>query len=104
MSINYQLDIARNIRTIEWLKAELVSRVGFLLQAMLKDREEEITEALAGIMISSYLLGSRLGVDFGRLDKKVLGKVRANALGGHEIEKWYGDFSALLEHLREREK
>lgn len=97
-----ELDIARNVRTIEWLKAELVGGVSSLFKALLKNSEEAILDALAKVVIACYLLGKRLGIGFSRLDMKIESNVTANIAKAHEIEQWYGDFSALRRYLEER--
>lgn len=97
-----ELDIARNVRTIEWLKAELVGGVSGLFKALLKNSEENILDALANVVVACYLLGKRIGVGFSRLDVKIESKVAANITKNHEIEQWYGDFTALKKYLEER--
>lgn len=97
-----ELDIARRLQTIEWLKAELVGGVSALFKSMLKNSEDSTVDALANIVVACYLLGRRLGVSFSHLDSKVESKVKANISPPHEIEEWYGDFSALDHYLRER--
>ncbi|HHW14773.1 MAG TPA: hypothetical protein GXX28_07550 [Firmicutes bacterium] len=97
-----ELDIARNVRTIEWLKAELVGGVSALFKALLKNSEETILDSLANVVVACYLLGKRLGVSFSRLDAKIENKVAANITKRHEIEQWYGDFSSFLRYLEER--
>lgn len=99
-----EIDIARNIRTIEWLKTELLSGLSALNKALLRGSEEAITDGLAGQMISCYALARRLGYSFAKLDAKVEAKLRVNVAEGHEIEKWYGDLSALLRYLEERKR
>ncbi len=97
-----ELDIARNVRTIEWLKAELVGGVSALFKALIRNSEEAILDALANVVVASYLLGKRLGIPFSRLDLKIESKVAANITKAHEIEQWYGDFSAFRRYLDER--
>jgi hypothetical protein len=97
-----ELDIARNVRTIEWLKAEMVGGVSALFKALMKNSEEAILEALATVVIAAYLLGKRLGIPFSRLDVKIEAKVSANIAKHHEIEQWYGDFSGFRRYLEER--
>ncbi len=97
-----EVDIARRLQTIEWLKAELVGGVSALFKAMLKNGEDSTADALASVVMACYLLGRRLGVSFAHLDSKVQNKVKANISPPHDIEEWYGDFSALDHHLRER--
>ncbi|MDI3280254.1 MAG: MazG-like family protein [Bacillota bacterium] len=98
-----EFDVARNLRTIEWLKAELLNGLSVLFKGMLKGNDDSILEALANLVMCCYLLGQRLGVSFSRLDHKIQNKVEANIRRSHEIEQWYGDFSALKAYLKEKE-
>ena len=97
-----RVDIARNIKTIEWLKTELITGISSLFKGMLKNSDDLITDSLANIVVGCYLLGKRLGLSYGVLDKKVTEKVKANLDKGHEIEAWYGDFSLLNRYLTGR--
>ncbi|NLN17078.1 MAG: hypothetical protein GX182_07170 [Firmicutes bacterium] len=94
-----ELDIARNLRTIEWLKAELVGSLASLFKALVGSSEDRILDALANMILISYILAKRLGCSFSRLGTRVENKIKANIEQGHEIERWYGDFSALLHYL-----
>ncbi len=94
-----QIDITRNARTIEWLKTELLNGVAALHRSLLKNRDDELLENLADTVITAYLLARRLGITYSRLDGKVAGKLRVNIEERHQVEQWYGDLSALLEHL-----
>jgi len=96
------VDVARDIRAIEWLKAEIVAGAGDLMRAMSRGRQDAILSALAGIVLGSYVLGRRVGIPFGRLDEKVRSQARKNARDGHKVEEWYGDLSAFLEHWQRR--
>lgn len=97
-----RVDIARNIKTIEWLKTELIGGLSSLFKGMLKNSDELIADSLANIVVGCYLLGKRLGLPYGALDEKVAEKVKANLEQGHEIEAWYGDFSLLKRYLTGR--
>lgn len=94
-----ELDIARNIHVIEWLKSELIEAVAALFKGLLKGSEEAILDCLASIVITVYILGRRLGINFGRIDLKIETKLRLSIEETHEVEKWYGDLSALNEYL-----
>ncbi len=98
------LDIARNLRTVEWLKVELLGSLASLFKALTSSSEERILDALANIIVGSHILGKRLGIPFSRLGNKVENKIKANIEQEHEIEKWYGDFSALLHYLENDDK
>lgn len=95
-----EIDIARNVRAIEWLEAELVHETGSLLHALVKNNEEGAVDSLAAVVISTYLLSRRLGYGFPRLDSKVRARLQASLEQEHELEQWYGDISEYLQHLR----
>lgn len=103
-SSNHEVDIARNIRVIEWLKTELLGTVSALFRAMLKGSEEVILEALAGIVIMTYVLARRLGINFARLDIKIEGKLRSTIREDHEVEQWYGDLTAMLKYVSDKKR
>ena len=93
-----EVDIARNLKAIEWLKAELVGSAAEVLRGMARSNDEQVEEGLANLVMATFLLGRRLGVGYGRLHQKVVQKARANVERRHELEQWYGDFSSLLEY------
>ncbi|MGI6711336.1 MAG: MazG-like family protein [Bacillota bacterium] len=95
------VDITKNIKIIDWLKAELVSSVGALLKAVVKGSEELILDCLVGIIITAYLLGKRLGITFARIDMNIKSRLRDNTAKEHQVEKWYGDLSSLLKHMED---
>jgi len=101
-AVDHNLAVAKNIRVIEWLKTELLSGVTNLFRAMTKNSEDALLEALSGIVTTTYVLARRLGISFSRLDSKIEIKLRAYIAEEHEMEKWYGDLSALLSHLGEK--
>lgn len=97
-----EVDIAKNIRTIEWLKTEVVSGTAALFRALLRGTEEQLVDSLAALVVSIYALARRVGVQYARLDAAVESTVRRSIGEGHELEKWYGDLSALIHYLEER--
>lgn len=97
-----EIDIARSIRTIEWLKAELVDGVAVLFRALVKNSEEMIGDALATIIMTSYFLGKRLGMTFHQLDRKLVDKLHTHLADDHQLEKWYGDISGLLHYAEDK--
>jgi len=96
--------IAKNIRVVEWLKADLLTSVSALFKSMLRGGEEHVQDALASLMITCYVLGRRLGISFSRLELKMESKLRQSIGEDHELEKWYSDLSALLGHLLEKKR
>ena len=95
-------EILRKMRLIEWLKAELITQVGSLYQAMAKNSEQAICDSLAGLVANCYILARRLGITFDSLDRAVLKKVEQNIKSEHEVEKWFGDFSEYQQYLRQK--
>jgi hypothetical protein len=96
------VDVGRNARAVEFLKAELVASAGAVLRGLVRGREEETLDGLAQTLAAAYLLARRLGIPFARLDLRLEGFLRANAEQGHQLERWYGDVTALLAHLEQR--
>lgn len=93
-------ELARNLRAIEHLKAELAAALAGLYRAMLRSGDEAVAEALAALVIGAYLLARRVGISPTRLDIKIENRVRATMEQGHELEQWYGDFGALYKHFQ----
>lgn len=100
---SHESDILRKLRLIEGLKAELVTNVGQLYQAMAQNSEQAIKEGIAGIVVLCYVLARRLGIDFGALDEAVLTRADRYIKREHEAEQWFGDFSEYRRHLRHKE-
>jgi hypothetical protein len=97
-------DIAKNIRLIEWLKSEILSSVAELFKLLtngIRGSQEALADCLASIIIVSYLLGKRMGVQYSVIDKKIEGKIRLGIVEEHDVEKDYGDLSALSRYLKE---
>ncbi|MGI5840415.1 MAG: MazG-like family protein [bacterium] len=91
--------VAKNMQVIEWLKTELLGGVTNLFKAMTKNSEDAWLEALSGVITTAYVLARRLGISFARLESKIVTKLRSYISDEHEMEKWYGDLSALLNHI-----
>jgi len=96
------MDIAKNIRMIEWLKTELLDNVSGLFRAFLKGNEALLLDFLSNIVMFAYVLARRVGIDFHELDRSVQAKAERGVEVGHEVEEWYGDFSDLRDHLKKR--
>lgn len=96
-------DIAKNIKMIEFYKTELLSSLSFLYGAMFKGKNsDDITDALTDIVMTAYLLGRRLGMDFNEVDRHMQDKLHLQIIEGHEAENWYKDLSALKEYISGR--
>lgn len=101
-TVDRNFAVAKNVRVVEWLKIELLSGVTNLFRAMTKNSEDAWLEALSGIVTTAYVLARRLSISFTRLDSKIETKLRSYIAEEHEMEKWYGDLSALLNHMAEK--
>lgn len=100
-------DVTSNIKTIEWLKTELLGVVTALHRTLLKGSkasQDIISDCLAGIIIITYVLARRLGVEFSAVDLKVQNKLKVGIIEEDDIEKSYGDLSKLLGYFRERKQ
>lgn len=104
---NPNINIARNMKTIEWLKSELLGNVAYLHKAFVNNDDntrENLEDIISTIILESYLLGKRLGIDYKDMDLALEENIRLNLIKEHKIEKWYGDISKLLEHIQSIEK
>jgi hypothetical protein len=102
MTREQDFDIARNIKAVEWLKTEIVLNAGQVGRALLTAKDDIALQALANMILSSYLLAKRLGVSFSRLEDVLQRRALEASAEGHELEQWYHDLSALAEHLQAR--
>lgn len=98
-----EIDITRNIKTIEWLKGELITDVANLFKVLVNGVREEvhdnITDTIANIILVSYILGRRLGISYKAIEMKIEGKVKIGIIENTDIEKYYGDLSEFSKHL-----
>ncbi|MBU5673696.1 MazG-like family protein [Paenibacillus brevis] len=97
-----EMDVAKRAKVIEWLKTEVVDHVSRLFKALWEGSTTRIMDSLASLMVSSYILGRRLGISYRDLDEAVLDKLRKHKQEGHQLEDWYQDISTLEEHMRKR--
>ncbi|WP_054958317.1 MazG-like family protein [Paenibacillus dakarensis] len=96
------LDVAKRAKVIEWLKTEVVDNVSRLFKALWEGSTAKVGDSLASLMMSSYILGRRLGVSYRDLDDLLIEKLKKHRQEGHQLEDWYQDISTLEEHLRKR--
>lgn len=104
---NPNIDIARNMKTIEWLKAELLTNIAYLHKAFVNNDDntrENLEDIISSVILESYILGKRLGIDYQDMDLALEENIKLNLIKEHKIEKWYGDISELLEHIQSVEK
>lgn len=104
---NKDIDIVKNMKTVEWLKSELLTNIAYLHKIFVDTEEnskENIEDTISDIIMESYVLAKRLGINFKDLDKTLKENIRLNLIEEHKIERWYGDLSSLLDHIESREK
>lgn len=97
------MDIIKNLRTIEWLKSEMLTSIAGLYELLAKgeeDLKDEVEDLTSNIILLSYLLGKRLGLNYDDINSSLEDKIKLNLIENHKIEKWYGDLSELLEFMR----
>jgi NTP pyrophosphatase (non-canonical NTP hydrolase) len=107
MARDAEFDIAKNIRLVEWLKSEILTSVAELFRLLangIKGSQEALADCLASVITAAYLLGKRLGIPFSLIDRKIENKIRLGIVEEHEVEKHYGDLTALSEYCRARKE
>ncbi|MFC3747254.1 MazG-like family protein [Paenibacillus sp. GCM10012306] len=96
------LDVAKRAKVIEWLKTEVIDQVSRLFKALWEGSTTRVGDSLASLLMSSYILGRRLGISYREMDDLLLEKLRKHRQEGHQLEDWYQDISALEDHMRKR--
>lgn len=99
-----EFDVATNIKIINWLKAELLESVSKLFKAMLKSSNESITDAMAAIIIYTYLLGNKTGTNFSQIDMKVKNRLSASINNSKEFEQWHEDLLELFKYINDKKR
>lgn len=100
-----KVDITKNIKIIEWLKSELLTAVALLFETLVKgvkNSQDILLDIISNIILITYLIGKRMGLSFENIDSKIEEKAKLGKVEDHDIEKWYGDLSNLLDHMQKR--
>ena len=100
------IDIVKNMKTVEWLKSELLSNIAYLHRIFIDSEEnskENIEDTISNIIMESYVLAKRLGISFKDLDSTLKDNIKLNLIEEHKIERWYGDLSNLFEYIEARD-
>ncbi|NLW59399.1 MAG: hypothetical protein GX073_03535 [Firmicutes bacterium] len=97
-----EVDIARKLHTIEWLKSELLEGVSLFFKALLGNNRQVLTRSLAAIILTCYFLGRRLGIGLQQVDQAIEEQLRHHLAGEHQLEDWYGDLSACLDYVTKK--
>ena len=96
-------DIARNLKLIEWLKSEILTSVAEIFRMLTSSArvsQDRIADCLASIIVGSYLLCRRLGLNYGAIEQKIANKIRLGILEEHDVETNYGDLTELNQHIK----
>ncbi|WP_313755887.1 MazG-like family protein [Tissierella sp.] len=99
---NKDIDIIKNMKTVEWLKAQLLNTVANLYSTLADGEEstkENLEDIISNLILESLLLGKRLGLDYENIESALRDNIKLNLIEEHKIEKWYGDLSILLEFI-----
>ena len=99
---SHESEIVRKLRLLEGLKAELVGSVGQVFHALAKSGEQSAAQALAAVIVNAYVLGKRLGIEFAQMEDAINARLEQNIKQETEVEKWYGDMSALRRHIHQK--
>lgn len=106
MRIEKGSDITKNVKIIEWIKNEILISISDLFNLLfkgVKPIDNGLQNAIANIIMLSYLLGKRLGISFDEIDYTIKEKAKEGIKEEHSIETWFGDLSKLEEHIDNRE-
>lgn len=96
------IDIIKNMKTVEWLKAQLLSTIANLYTTLANGEEntrENLEDIISNLILESLLLGKRLGLSYEGMESALRDNIKLNLIEEHKIERWYGDLSILLEFI-----
>ena len=101
-----EFDIANNIKAVELLKVEMLQNITDLFGDITAEADEETSESIARdgarLICQTYLLCSRLGVDFSEVDDCIRQLLKEGIKEEHLIERRFGDLKRLLNELETR--
>jgi len=99
-----ELEIAKNLKMLDWLKAELAESVAALFKALLEKGNEAVLDALAAIIIICYLIGQRAGFSFLLVDNRIKEKLRISINNAIEEDSWKKELSNLAIYLQKSKR
>lgn len=92
-----ELDITKNIRLSQYIVSDIIGGAAELNKRMASGADSrDVAEAIADIIIKSYLLSDTLGIGYPMVDTKVRELILRNK---DELDKNF-DTNALLKQLR----
>ncbi|WP_018130441.1 MazG-like family protein [Effusibacillus pohliae] len=96
------LDIAKNIKLIEWLKSELLDNLSGLFRGFLHGSESLLKDCLANIVVLCYLMARRLGIRYSQFDSLIVQRIRQNLEMETDFDAWQADLVMLEQHYRHK--
>ena len=105
MKNHKDIDIIKNMKTIEWLKSEVLGNIADLHKNLVNNEEstkEDLVDSISNVIMETYILAKRLGINYKEVDRNIEESIKLNLIKEHKIERWYGDLSQLLEHIISR--
>lgn len=101
-----EIDIANNIKAVELLKIELLQNLTDLFGDIAAEADSETKERIAcdaaRLISLTYLLCSRLGVEFAEIDEQMKRLLAKGIQENHLLERRFGDLKRLLNELEAR--
>ncbi len=91
-------------KVVEWLKANLVENVGVLFKTLYKAGNDASIDALAALIINTYILGRRIGINFQILDMRIKHQINTSIGDFNEVDQIYGDLTQLQSYIESRGK
>jgi len=100
---NAFVEVAGNAQMIDVLKTELAVALADILKALIDPAgKDDLTDALANMVLLSYVLARRCGIVFQDIDSQVMDKAKLGILESHKLEKIFGDLSVLNQYISKR--
>ena len=95
-------DVTGNIKALETLKLELLQSLVGLHRGMLERSggRDECLESLSSMLTHTYLLASKLGIDFSEIDEQAANNIKIEILKEDTV--LAANYAALLRHIRGR--
>ncbi|MEG0371542.1 MAG: MazG-like family protein [Clostridium sp.] len=103
---NENFDIIGNMNTIDGYKTYLIGFVADLFATMNKSKgntayNEEIIDEVADIIMCSYLISKRIGINYDKIDKRIMDKLKVGLLEEKEVDRQSKDYTSLINYMRD---
>lgn len=102
--IDLEASVASSMRMTESLKADLVDAVGLLMKKAIAGDHAGMSDSMAAIVIITYLLGNKLGIDYHTIDLTVHNKLYSGLKDTNESDQWFMDMRNLLYYLQAKKR